>query len=78
MKYFPSIGHRCIGPLKFNAITPAMIKKIDTSFAVVAGSLNHMIPIATIKAVPTPAQIAYAILSSIFLRAKVSMAKLSP
>jgi hypothetical protein len=63
--------------LRLSPITPATTTIRETSFKALTGSLNQKIPITVIRAVPSPAHIAYAILTSILLRARVKTEKLA-
>ncbi len=54
---------------------PNTIKTIETIFVTDTGSLNHIIPMTAINAVPQPAQMAYATLTSSFFRTKMRQTK---
>ena len=54
-----------------NPITPTIIIVRDNIFTVETGSLKYSMPMAAVRAVPTPDQIAYATDSSMVLTATV-------
>lgn len=68
--------YQVILSLRLSPITPATTTIRETIFKALTGSLNQKIPITVIKAVPSPAHIAYEMLTSIPLRARVRKKKL--
>ncbi len=68
-------AYQCLIPPRFRPTTPMIINNILKILTIVAGSRKYAMPIIAMRAVPTPDQIAYAMLTSIFLRARVSATK---
>ena len=63
--------------LRLSPIIPATTMKREIIFTELTGSLNQKIPTTVIRAVPNPAHTAYAMLTSIPLRARVNKKKLT-
>ena len=57
---FPGFeSHQAVN--NFSPLIPQIIKRVQTIFIVVIGSLNSNIPNTTVPIVPIPVQIAYAV-----------------